>query len=191
MPPHTRAHAPRARRPTPAPPPKPLQGYEKLLRVLGSNVAEFLSNLNNLHLHLTMGWPVMIAPAFRCEEVRAPNKPPTPPPPPPQPPHSWWQPGWLPPASRQPTATRPTQLPWWCKGAAADGSNAGRRRAGGRRRWQAARIVARHATGAPRALLCRAGHIRVAAAALLQQPAGAVAHRGGRAQRHQQELLWL
>jgi hypothetical protein len=47
------------------------QGYTKLLHVLGSNVAEFLQNLNNLHLHLSMGWPSMMAPAFRCEEVRA------------------------------------------------------------------------------------------------------------------------
>lgn len=46
------------------------KGYTKLLHVLGSNVAEFLQNLNNLHLHLSMGWPAMVAPAFRCEEVR-------------------------------------------------------------------------------------------------------------------------
>lgn len=46
------------------------QGYTKLLHVLGSNVAEFLQNLNNLHLHLSMGWPSMVAPAFRCEKVR-------------------------------------------------------------------------------------------------------------------------
>lgn len=46
------------------------QGYTKLLHVLGSNIAEFLQNLNNLHLHLSMGWPSMVAPAFRCEQVR-------------------------------------------------------------------------------------------------------------------------
>ncbi|KAF8066284.1 Gucy1b1 [Scenedesmus sp. PABB004] len=45
------------------------QGYTKLLAVLGSNLAEFLQNLNNLHLHLSHHWPEMIAPAFRCEEV--------------------------------------------------------------------------------------------------------------------------
>jgi hypothetical protein len=47
-----------------------LQGYTKLLSVLGSNVAEFLQNLNNLHLHLSYCWPGMVPPAFRCEQVR-------------------------------------------------------------------------------------------------------------------------
>lgn len=46
-----------------------LQGYTKLLSVLGSNVAEFLQNLNNLHLHLSYCWPDMVPPAFRCEQV--------------------------------------------------------------------------------------------------------------------------
>jgi hypothetical protein len=46
-----------------------LQGYTKLLSVLGSNIAEFLQNLNNLHLHLSYCWPDMIPPAFRCEQV--------------------------------------------------------------------------------------------------------------------------
>jgi hypothetical protein len=46
-----------------------LQGYTKLLSVLGSNVAEFLQNLNNLHLHLVYCWPDMVPPAFRCEQV--------------------------------------------------------------------------------------------------------------------------
>ncbi|EFJ46683.1 guanylyl and adenylyl cyclase family member [Volvox carteri f. nagariensis] len=45
------------------------QGYTRLLRSLGSNIAEFLANLNNLHLHLTMGFPSMVAPAFRVEQV--------------------------------------------------------------------------------------------------------------------------
>ncbi|KAG2499523.1 hypothetical protein HYH03_002469 [Edaphochlamys debaryana] len=45
------------------------QGYLRLLRSLGSNIAEFLANLNNLHLHLTMGFPAMVAPAFRVEQV--------------------------------------------------------------------------------------------------------------------------
>jgi hypothetical protein len=48
-----------------------MQGYTKLLHVLGSNLAEFLQNLNNLHLHLSMGWPSMVAPGFRCEQVGA------------------------------------------------------------------------------------------------------------------------
>ena len=46
-----------------------LQGYTRLLKVLGSNLAEFLQNLNDLHLHLQYCWPDMLAPAFRCEEV--------------------------------------------------------------------------------------------------------------------------
>lgn len=45
------------------------QGYTRLLKVLGSNVAEFLQNLNDLHLHLQYCWPEMLAPAFRCEQV--------------------------------------------------------------------------------------------------------------------------
>ncbi|GLI69453.1 hypothetical protein VaNZ11_014066 [Volvox africanus] len=45
------------------------QGYTRLLQSLGSNIAEFLANLNNLHLHLTMGFPSMVAPAFRVEKV--------------------------------------------------------------------------------------------------------------------------
>jgi hypothetical protein len=47
------------------------QGYGRLMQVLGSNVAEFLQNLNNLHLHLSMGWPSMMSPSFRCEQARA------------------------------------------------------------------------------------------------------------------------
>ena len=47
-----------------------LQGYTRLLNVLGSNLAEFLQNLNDLHLHLQYCWPDMLAPAFRCEQVR-------------------------------------------------------------------------------------------------------------------------
>eukprot|EP00878_Enallax_costatus_P026891 GHUV01028902.1.p1 GENE.GHUV01028902.1~~GHUV01028902.1.p1 ORF type:complete len:767 (+),score=239.67 GHUV01028902.1:298-2598(+) len=45
------------------------QGYTKLLAVLGANVAEFLQNLNNLHLRLQYCWPSMIPPDFRCEQV--------------------------------------------------------------------------------------------------------------------------
>eukprot|EP00198_Chlamydomonas_reinhardtii_P011701 XP_001701038.1 guanylate cyclase [Chlamydomonas reinhardtii] len=44
-------------------------GYEKLLKSLGSNMAEFLKNLNDLHLHLGMSFPAMAAPAFKCTDV--------------------------------------------------------------------------------------------------------------------------
>lgn len=47
------------------------QGYTRLMRSLGPNIAHFLANLNNLHLHLTMGFPSMVAPAFRVEQVGA------------------------------------------------------------------------------------------------------------------------
>ncbi|KXZ51386.1 hypothetical protein GPECTOR_12g348 [Gonium pectorale] len=43
------------------------------MRSLGSNIAEFLANLNNLHLHLSMGFPSMVAPAFRVEQVTSSN----------------------------------------------------------------------------------------------------------------------
>ncbi len=46
------------------------QGYSKLLHSLGSNFIEFLHNLNNLHLHLSMSFEAMIPPAFRCEQVQ-------------------------------------------------------------------------------------------------------------------------
>jgi len=45
------------------------QGYTKLLNCLGSSFGEFLRNLNNLHLHLSMSFEAMEAPAFRCEKV--------------------------------------------------------------------------------------------------------------------------
>ena len=45
------------------------QGYTKLLHCLGSNFIEFLRNLNNLHLHLSMSFEAMIPPAFRCDKV--------------------------------------------------------------------------------------------------------------------------
>lgn len=51
------------------PPTTLYQGYTKLLQSLGSNIVEFLSNLNSLHLHLTLGFPAMKAPAFRCDKV--------------------------------------------------------------------------------------------------------------------------
>lgn len=47
-----------------------LQGYDKLMACLGSNLAEFLGNLNNLHLHLSTTYPAMLAPRFKAE-VRA------------------------------------------------------------------------------------------------------------------------
>jgi hypothetical protein len=56
------------------PPPPPhhrhsQQGYTRLLHVLGSNLAEFLQNLDDLHLHLQYCWPDMVPPSFRCTEV--------------------------------------------------------------------------------------------------------------------------
>jgi hypothetical protein len=55
---------------TPALPLTPPQGYDKLLNVLGSNIAEFLGNLNNLHLHMSVVWPAIAAPAFKVDKVR-------------------------------------------------------------------------------------------------------------------------
>lgn len=46
-----------------------LQGYQRLLSVLGSNLPEFLNNLNALHMHLLATFPKMQAPSFRCEKV--------------------------------------------------------------------------------------------------------------------------
>jgi len=45
------------------------QGYEKLLLCLGDSMPEFLANLNNLHLHLSMAMPAMNAPAFRVTDI--------------------------------------------------------------------------------------------------------------------------
>lgn len=45
------------------------QGYTKLLQSLGSTIADFLSNLNNLHLHLSMGFPAMAPPGFKVGAV--------------------------------------------------------------------------------------------------------------------------
>ncbi len=65
---------------------KSVQGrsYSKLLLCVGSNFAEFLRNLNALHLHLLLGFEnkhsksstngtelKMVPPAFRCEGVHA------------------------------------------------------------------------------------------------------------------------
>ena len=41
-------------------------GYERLLRVLGRNIHEFLCNLDALHDHLSSIYPGMHAPSFRC-----------------------------------------------------------------------------------------------------------------------------
>ncbi|XP_065303181.1 guanylate cyclase soluble subunit beta-1-like isoform X4 [Dermacentor albipictus] len=40
-------------------------GYDHILRVLGSNMADFLTNLDNLHDHLASTYPGMRAPSFR------------------------------------------------------------------------------------------------------------------------------
>ncbi len=45
------------------------EGYDNMLRVLGSNIAEFLRNLNNLHMHMAVAWPAINAPSFRVENV--------------------------------------------------------------------------------------------------------------------------
>eukprot|EP00195_Chlamydomonas_chlamydogama_P006345 CAMPEP_0202897216 /NCGR_PEP_ID=MMETSP1392-20130828/6039_1 /ASSEMBLY_ACC=CAM_ASM_000868 /TAXON_ID=225041 /ORGANISM="Chlamydomonas chlamydogama, Strain SAG 11-48b" /LENGTH=1191 /DNA_ID=CAMNT_0049582803 /DNA_START=21 /DNA_END=3596 /DNA_ORIENTATION=- len=45
------------------------QGYGKLLQSLGPNLLEALNNLNNLHLHLSMGMPAFVAPELRVEKV--------------------------------------------------------------------------------------------------------------------------
>lgn len=41
-------------------------GYERLLRVLGRNLYDFLCNLDVLHDHMTSTYPGMRAPSFRC-----------------------------------------------------------------------------------------------------------------------------
>ncbi|KAJ3614075.1 hypothetical protein NHX12_017652 [Muraenolepis orangiensis] len=43
-------------------------GYDTILRVLGSNVREFLQNLDALHDHLGTIYPGMRAPSFRCTD---------------------------------------------------------------------------------------------------------------------------
>ncbi|KAH9373866.1 hypothetical protein HPB48_009254 [Haemaphysalis longicornis] len=40
-------------------------GYDHILRVLGSNLTDFLTNLDNLHDHLASTYPGMNAPSFR------------------------------------------------------------------------------------------------------------------------------
>ncbi|XP_075909667.1 guanylate cyclase soluble subunit beta-1 isoform X1 [Petromyzon marinus] len=44
-------------------------GYDTILRVLGSNVRDFLQNLDALHDHLATVYPGMRAPSFRCSDV--------------------------------------------------------------------------------------------------------------------------
>lgn len=46
-----------------------MQGYSKILSALGSTFSEFCRNLNNLHLHLSLSFESMIAPAFRCDKA--------------------------------------------------------------------------------------------------------------------------
>lgn len=43
-------------------------GYDKILRVLGSNLHDFLTNLDNLHDHLGSIYPGMRAPSFRVTQ---------------------------------------------------------------------------------------------------------------------------
>lgn len=43
--------------------------YIQLLRCLGSNLAELLQNLNNLHQHLSISYPAAATPYFRVENV--------------------------------------------------------------------------------------------------------------------------
>ncbi len=44
-------------------------GYTNLLGCLGSNIAEFVSRCDDLHLHLGVAFPAMDAPAFRVDQV--------------------------------------------------------------------------------------------------------------------------
>ncbi len=44
-------------------------GYQKLLDRMGRTFVDFLVNLNNLHLHLGLGWPTMQPPDFRVANV--------------------------------------------------------------------------------------------------------------------------
>ncbi|XP_064783579.1 guanylate cyclase soluble subunit beta-1-like [Oncorhynchus masou masou] len=48
-------------------------GYDTILRVLGSNVREFLQNLDALHDHLGTIYPGMRAPSFRCTDAEKGN----------------------------------------------------------------------------------------------------------------------
>ncbi|XP_051784123.1 guanylate cyclase soluble subunit beta-1 isoform X2 [Erpetoichthys calabaricus] len=48
-------------------------GYDTILRVLGSNVREFLQNLDALHDHLATIYPGMRAPSFRCTDAEKGN----------------------------------------------------------------------------------------------------------------------
>ena len=43
-------------------------GYDKILRVLGGTLKDFLENLDALHDHLSSIYPGMRAPSFRCSE---------------------------------------------------------------------------------------------------------------------------
>jgi len=56
-------------------------GYDQILRVLGSNLYDFLTNLDNLHDHLASIYPGMRAPSFRVTKqlessLLAPREPP-------------------------------------------------------------------------------------------------------------------
>ena len=43
-------------------------GHSKMLRTLGHNLHGFLMNLDSLHDHLSVTYPEMQAPSFRCEK---------------------------------------------------------------------------------------------------------------------------
>ncbi len=51
------------------PPVSGFQGYSKLLDNFSTSFAGFLTNLNNLHLQLSLGMPTLVTPDFRVEKV--------------------------------------------------------------------------------------------------------------------------
>ena len=44
------------------------EGFDEALRNLGSNILEFLQNLDSMHAYAKKEYPEMVAPSFRCEE---------------------------------------------------------------------------------------------------------------------------
>jgi hypothetical protein len=44
-------------------------GYAKVLRCMGDTFLEFVSNINNLHMHLSLCFDTLSAPSFRCTNV--------------------------------------------------------------------------------------------------------------------------
>ena len=47
------------------------RGYDEMLRNLGSNILEFLQNLDSVHALCKRDYPDMVAPSFRCDEDSA------------------------------------------------------------------------------------------------------------------------